>query len=370
MKPLTIEEKQTLNRIADEPRYWIQRHFKDLHVDRADEFFDLVDRLKAVWAAARNNRIDLCFALTIQPEKAASGLSIASHPELQRQQLDSGNQLIYEIDLKGNILDSLNLGSEIETTAVQQFSQIREIALFYLGADFHIFCKGHPWNPKHKDQVLREIKSRKRKALLSMSNFRQVLSTHFDQYVRDEARVKYWFKRNSLLHPAPESIFQQSLWSFIDLEVECIEAIREPMFKDNNRCDIKVIAENFDLYFIEIKWIGKSAVKKRKKDIIDGTNPHEFKVERAIEGAYQTKTYIDKHNSVEYDNRVRLGIYVVYDAYSPPRTPIDYGPEIRDYVLLRPIEFQLSSATASAATKGIAAAKGLVAKRKRSAPKK
>jgi hypothetical protein len=363
MKSLPSEERTILNRIGDEPRYWIRQYFSELQSAHHDAFFDLLDRLKALWEESRSTRIDLCFVLRLSPVESTTPPHIITDLiGLQREQQAANGQAVFEIDLQGKIVGSIDIGSEIEPVAVRQLSQIQNVAVFWLGPEFQIFCKGFPWTPKHKREVLREIKSKKRRSMLSMTSHMTVLNTHFEQYVRDEARMKYWFKRNKLLQPSPEALFQQSLWSFIDSEVETLEVSREPMFKDASRCDIKVIAENLDLYFIEVKWIGKSAVRKQDSDTVVGDPPHEFPVARAIDGAYQTKLYIEKNNSTEYDNRIRLGIYLVYDAYHPPRTPIAYGSDIDGFVLLKPVEFSLISIPPSRATKGIARRKGLVKK--------
>lgn len=363
MRSLPPEERIILTRIGNEPRYWIRRYFSELQSAHHDTFFDLLDRFKALWEESRLTRIDLCFVLRLDSVGSTTPPhTITDLIGLQREQQAAQYRAVFEVDLQGKIIGSIDIGSEIEPVAVRQLSQIEEAAVFWLGPEFEIFCKGFPWTPKHKSEVLREIKSKKRRSVLSMTDYMAVLNTHFEQHVRDEARMKYWFKRNELLQPSPEELFQQSLWSFIDSEVETLEVSREPMFKDASRCDIKVIAENLDLYFIEVKWIGKSAVRKRDKDTVVGTPPHKFTVARAIDGAYQTKLYIEKNNSTEYDNRIRLGIYLVYDAYDPPQTPIAYGSEIDGFVLLKPVEFSLLSVAPSRATKGIAQAKGLVRK--------
>jgi hypothetical protein len=360
MSPLTPDEKKTLRRIADDPTYFIRYYFKELESKSHDGFFDLMDRLKAVWQDIRETRIDLCFVLNLEPAQGTIATqAIEDAAALQNSQQQAAGKRVFEIDLAGNVIGFLDFEDEAEPVALRELSRSRGIVAFWLGPDFDIFCKGYVWTPKNKKAVLREIKSRKRRKLLSMTDYTNVLRTHFENFVRDEARVKYWFTQNELLQPSPENIFQQSLWSFIDLEVDCIEAEREPMFKDSSRCDIKITTENYDIYFIEVKWIGKSAVKKRKTKNIEGADPHEFDVGRAIDGAYQTKTYIEKNNSTEYENRIKLGIYLVYDAYSPPQVPIDYGDEIRKYVLLKPVEFPLFSISPSKATKGIAKNKGL-----------
>ena len=251
---------------------------------------------------------------------------------------------------------------EIEPASLMALSQKRQAVFFWLGPDFRIYCNGYLWDDRNKLEILKEIKSKKRDRFLSMSDYHKVLDTHFRQCLCDEARVLYWFpgKKNQVLQPLPERIFQKSLWEFLDREVEG-QVDREPMFKDESRCDIRILVD-YDIYFIEIKWIGRTAKRLHDRAIVtaEAEEATEFRTNHAIDGAYQTKQYIERNNSVEYDNRIKLGIYVVYDAYPEPRTPIDYGDEIRRFPLLEVKEYQLVSKSPSVETKNIAKRKGLV----------
>lgn len=255
------------------------------------------------------------------------------------------------------MIGELDVEDEIDPSAIRMLSTMREAVVFWLGPELEILCKGITWNPKHKLEILRDIKSKRRYQLLSMDNYREVLTIHFEQHLRDEARTSYWFQKNKLLNPNPEKIFQKSLLAFLTDEVDC-NADREPMFKDGSRCDVRVVLDDYDMFFIEIKWIGFSAVKRN--NTVTGNHPNEFRVDRAIDGAFQTKRYIDKNNQSQFDHRIRLGIYLLYDAYPKPVIPIDYGKEIQDCVLLDIMEFALVSESPSIETKGIAKRKGLI----------
>ena len=112
----------------------------------------------------------------------------------------------------------------------------------------------------------------------------------FNECINSEAAVKYWFngKKNLVLVNRPEKIFQKSLRDFILREVDCTSADLEPMFSDGSRCDIRIFTEEFDLYFIEIKWIGFSAKKMPGKAIHNAEEPSELKSSYGIGGARQT----------------------------------------------------------------------------------
>jgi hypothetical protein len=351
---LTKEERQTLARIADEPFYWLRQVLPELK-DSEDLFFDLLDQLKASWGEARKYRINLCFILELvetDPNKALYRVSEVA--ALQKHQNDSSSKLVFSIDLRGNVTNEIDMGSEIEPSSVTTLSQLRKAIVFWLGPDFEIICNGVLWNPKNKAQVLKEIKSKKRDLLLPMDDYRAVLTTHYEQYVRGEAGVLYWFtgKKNEVLQSSPERIFQKSLCTFLRTEVDCI-ADPEPMFKDFSRCDVRVFVD-YDLYFIEIKWIGFCAVRQKDPPIISAEHPAEFIVDQAIAGAYQTKIYIEENNSAEYDNRIRMGIIVVYDAYCPPRTPINYPSDVKSFPLIDTMDFKLVTLAPSVKAKELA----------------
>jgi hypothetical protein len=350
---LTSEEKQTIARIADEPFYWLRQMVPELKSSE-DEFFDLLDQLKASWEEARVNRINLCFVLELNPTSDAGSNNISQVAQLQKKQNESNSRLIFSIDIKGSVTGETDMGSEIEPSSVTALSQMRKAIVFWLGSELEIICGGVLWNPKNKAEVLKEIKSKKTNLLLKMDNHRAVLTTHYQQYLRGEAGVFYWFtgKKNEVLKAGPERIFQKSLCSFLRTQVDCI-ADPEPMFKDSSRCDVRVFVD-YDLYFIEIKWIGYCAVKKKNSAIISAEEPYEVPVDNAIAGAYQTKLYIENNNSIEYDNKIKLGIIVVYDAYSPPESPIDYPSNIKDFPLIDTIDFSLVELPPSVKAKQLA----------------
>jgi hypothetical protein len=352
---LTQEEQSLLRRVAQEPFYWVRKHVPEVK-QWEDEFFDLLDRLKAIWEQSRINRINLCFMLKWELVMPSQGTyTFSDFINLQAKQNSTGSRLIFEIDLKGSIVNEIDTGEEIEPASMTYLSLSRGATIFWLGSDFQILCKGISWNPKNKQEILKDIKSKKRDRLLSMDSYQKVLDTHFDQCIRDEAGGPYWFPghKNRVLLSTPERIFQQSLFMFLKNEVDCIPEL-EPMFKDHSRCDIKIFVDNYDIYFIEIKWIGYCAVKKRDAPIISAEAPDEYTIDRAIQGAHQTKIYVEKNNKIEYDSRIRLGVIVVYDGYPVPKSPINYPNDIQNYPLLATIEYPLASTSPSVASKMLA----------------
>ncbi len=361
MIDLSEKERRYLRRISDEPWLWLRENFPEAKAWE-DELFDLVDVIKAVWSECREYRINLCFAVELNTKDNPDiELTINRFQELQKLQNSCNSSLIFVINLRGNVVDQIDVGQEIVPRDVMYLSHRQGMLMFWLGPELGIYCKGYLWDPRNRREVEKEIKSKRRDQLLSMEDYQRVLDTHYEQCIRDESRVFYWFvgKKNKVLQPNPERIFQKSLWDFLNREVDCV-AEMEPMFKDNSRCDVKIFLDNFDLYFVEIKWIGHCASKRRGRAEITAEEPFEFGVARAIDGAYQTKRYIEKNNAIEFDHRIKLGIYLVYDAYPDPVVPLDYGKEINGYPLLATAEYSLVTYPPSVETKGSAKRKGLV----------
>lgn len=352
-----------MKRVADEPFYWVRENCPEVK-PWDDEFYDLVDNIKDVWEKCHVSRVDLCFILKLEiTTKTGSTKTIRDYTELQKRQNHAHSYLVFEIDLTGNIIDEIDTKQEIEPVSAMILSTTRNAVVFWLGPDLEIFCHGVPWNPKNKAEILKDIKLRKRDRLQPMENYPVVLKTHHEQYLLS-AGVTYWFegRKNEVLVPRPERKFQYSLYMFLKDSVEGVVDL-EPMFKDYSRCDVRVLLDNFDIYFIEIKWIGYCAVKKKGEQIISAEKPAEFKAESAVAGAIQTKIYIDKNNNIDYDNRIRMGIVVVYDAYPVPKT-IKYPKEVRDHPLIDTLHFPLVTAPPSVVSKSIAKARAAASRAK------
>lgn len=355
------DEIRELRRIGDEPWLWLLKIFPEAR-NWTNKLFDLIDTAKVVWQDTQQIRIPLCFQVELQSQTTSAPLAtIRDVSELQKRQNLKNSSLVFVLDLDGNVIDEIGIGREILTREAMNLSRLRQCFVIWIGEELQIYCKGYPWDPRNRLQVLSESKSKRRERIMSMADHRHVLDTHYDRCIRGEASACYWFsgKKNQVLQELPERIFQKSLVDFLNREVDCLMADPQPMFRDSTRCDIKVFLDNYDLYFIEIKWIGYSAKRIRGKAVVSAESPSEFKVEHAIDGAYQTKMYIDDNNAKEFDHRIKLGIYLVYDAYPNPAIPISYGAEIVDYPLLDTIEYALVTDPPSVRSRGIAKRKGL-----------
>jgi hypothetical protein len=343
---LTSQEAAKLKRFTDEPWTWLRENVEEV-VARESEFYTLLEEVKVVWEEYRTNRINLAFLINWSTANNVAGLlNIKDVSLIQKRQNSQNSQLIFEIDLAGFVLDEIDLGSEIDPASITLISQSRSAVILWFGNNLDVFCKGIKWNPKNKSETLKEMKLKKRD-LLPLTDYKRILKTHFEQYVKGEAGFNYWFpgKKNKILQSSPEKLFQKSLFMFLKNECEC-DASPEAMFKNSSRCDVRA-AIDYDVYFFEIKWIGYCATKKEGSAVISADEPREETVDNAIAGAYQTKAYLEDNNSAEYDNKIKLGVIVVYDGYPERHVPISYPDEINKFPLLETAEFALVSLTPS-----------------------
>lgn len=351
---VTAEETIRLKRVADEPWYWLRENVPEVAQWEKD-LYAFLESVKVVWQEYRTNRINLAFLVNWSKSTPPTGaLNINDVASIQQVQNAANSRLIFEVDLAGGILDAIDIGSEIDPTSIKIISQTREAVVVWFGDNLDVFYKGMRWDPKNKAETLKEMKLKKRDQLLALIDYRQILNTHYEQYVRGEAGFYYWFpgEKNKVLQSSPERIFQKNLYMFLKNECEC-DASLEPMFKDSSRCDVRA-SMDYDIYFFEIKWIGFCATKKKGSAVISADKPREERVENAIAGAYQTKEYIESNNSIQYDNKLKLGVVVVYDGYPEARIPITYPPEITLSPLLETAEFALVTATPSTIGKKLA----------------
>jgi hypothetical protein len=352
---VTTEEKAELKRLGDDAWYWLRKNAPEV-ANWETELYDLIDRMKGLLEQYRTNRISLAFLISWSRSGGGLGVTtIADIPLLQKQQNFANSQLVFEMDLDGVVLgEPLDLGAEIDPTSIMHLSSMRSATIVWFGNDLDVYYNGLKWNPKNKSETLKEIKSKKRDRLLPITDQKAILRIHYEQFIKNESGVHYWFpgKKNEILQSAPEKIFQKSLYMFLKNDVDCIAGL-EHMFKDSSRCDIRASVD-YDIYFFEIKWIGFCAVKKRDSAVVSAIKPNELDIDSAIAGAYQTKAYIEQNNSIEYDDKIKLGVMVVYDAYPKSRIPIDYPQDLRDFPLLDTAEFALVTTTPSVLGKTLA----------------
>ena len=142
-------------------------------------YLTLIDVLQTQWFDIEEYRIPLCLLMEFDACQDVD----ESLPTIQLlpllQQSNQEPKTVFVIDIKGNIKKTINLKGDAEPNSAMLLSQKLNSIVFWLGKDFNIYCKGFTWNPKNKDELLRDFKSRRRRNILQMDNYDKVLDEHF-----------------------------------------------------------------------------------------------------------------------------------------------------------------------------------------------
>ena len=174
----TKEESQYLSRVSDEPWLWLRNNFPEAK-EWEDELFDLIDHIKNAFDETRKFRITICFAVELTLEDNNNyDLHIDDYGELIKIENASNSTTIFVINLRGKVVGKLRTEKEILPNDAAHISQIRELLIFWLNTKIEIYCKGFPWNPRNRQAVQKEIKSKQRTTLLSMDDYEKVLDTN------------------------------------------------------------------------------------------------------------------------------------------------------------------------------------------------
>jgi hypothetical protein len=139
--------------------------------------------------------------------------------------------------------------------------------------------------------------------LLPISEYRTLISNHFNTEIVGQRGFTYWNNKASrLLVPRPEVNFRKRLGAYLDLYIadgivdqECLNASTE----DKNDIRVTTLVDN-NMYILEVKWLGKCSSKTN----YDGKAAHS----RANSGINQLEIYISE------ESRCIRGILVIYDA--------------------------------------------------------
>ena len=230
--------------------------------------------------------------------------------------------VIYIIDLKGNIIKKQCTDKELTFDKISQDSYVLKTVAFFLGINgIDVLIRGNVYKTKnhlnsYRDMIFLE--------LLSITDYKNLLNRFFLNEVQYDPLDRYFMQKKNaakslygkldkhpkLLHSKPEKHFQTDLEFF--LKQNCVDQVlTEVHNKNDDRYDIWVSTSDNQLYVFELKWLGKSITP-------DGTIFSLYdSEERAIEGAYQLKDYVDNAEKYSYllsDIRIHCAILVIYDA--------------------------------------------------------
>ncbi|NIK69124.1 hypothetical protein [Paenibacillus sp. BK720] len=247
------------------------------------------------------------------------------------------------INRNGNIIekrryemDGANIRDSVFASHVSMGTQDSVVFYFY-GSQFFIYFKG--CLVEHLPNVFKEsdIRGAANKYSYEAKDYSTLIKEHFADYIENEQVTKHWQNRKErILRPAPEAIFRDSLWKF--LEENVIDAIlvqKEQVIKGTtSKVDISIQTVNSS-YLIEIKWLGRAS----KKDSSGTSNG----VKRALAGARQVIRYIEMSKG-----DIVKGILVMYDARESDEE-IPWGDKETHHLLDRKFRMWLRSDSASQA---------------------
>ncbi|MBG9787023.1 hypothetical protein [Brevibacillus laterosporus] len=175
--------------------------------------------------------------------------------------------------------------------------------------------------------------------LIGIDSYKELLNRFFNENVQYDNQKRYFLnpesvsddwkeqmeKHPKLLINKPEEKFQLDLVKF--LKDNCLDTVlKEVQNDEKERYDIWVGTDQKEVYIFEIKWLGKSITRT------GGVNSQYNKEERAYEGAFQLKDYIDNEERTlqgSKQSRIHMGVLLVFDAREEMKD-ISYPEEVKN----------------------------------------
>lgn len=237
--------------------------------------------------------------------------------------IQNGNKgiYIYTIDKSGRIIEK-SMHNSCDYKKVAAISHCNRVVAFYLGANgVDVLVNGVVFRAdnhldSYKDMIYLEMKS--------VYEYKQLLSEFFHNKVQYDPFKRYFIEKGKYpkslhdildkhpkaLYPKPEKVFQVDLVDF--LHNKCRDVVlKEVQNASEERYDVWILSEDKKLFVFEIKWLGKSITP-------EGSVFNKYdNEERAIEGSYQLKDYVDnaeKYAMLGKDNKIYCGVLVTFDA--------------------------------------------------------
>lgn len=213
----------------------------------------------------------------------------------------------------------------------------KSVVFFFYTTQLLVLYKGVM--VEHLPNIFKEydIRGVNNKYSYEAKDYHQLIREHFSDYVENEQVTNHWQNRKDrILRPAPEGIFRDSLWKFLDENVvDAIHVQKEQVIKGTtSKVDISIQTVDSS-YLIEVKWLGKAS----KKDSTGTSNG----IKRALAGARQVIRYIEMSKG-----DVVKGILVMYDAREK-NEDIPWGDKENHPLLDRNFRLWLRSDSASQA---------------------
>jgi|GEM_PF-6512592 len=245
---------------------------------------------------------------------------------------------VFIIDKNGGIIAKKNKQDKISFVRMRFDSEKTNSIAFFLGVNgIDVSIRGKVYTTKNHLDSYRDLIYSK---FYSICEYKEMLQKFFLDEVQYDLKGRYFAQKKyypknvhcildkhpKLLHSKPEIDFQKDLEHF--LKENCNEnVLTEVHNKSNDRYDVWVSTDDNDLYVFEIKWLGKSITPEG--NIFEAYN----KEERAIDGAYQIKDYVDNANKYSHifaDAKIYCGVLIIFDARDE-MSDITYPCEFEKY---------------------------------------
>ncbi|MFP3392014.1 hypothetical protein [Brevibacillus sp. SIMBA_040] len=248
--------------------------------------------------------------------------------------------ILYYVDQDGSIIKSEFVTEQLNYLSLVEYSKHNSSVCLYLGIQgIDVLINGVPFESGNRLDNYSDVINVK--TLVDISHYKDLLERFFNEKVQYDTFKHYFVYKNELpkslyglldKHPKllkvkPEERFQRELEYF--LRENCRDQVlTEVRNKFGERYDVWIATRDDKLYVFEIKWLGKSITA-------EGNVFREYDdPERAIEGAYQLKKYVDDRESyskiIGGDFRIYCGVLLIYDARENMST-LTSPPEFDQY---------------------------------------
>lgn len=246
--------------------------------------------------------------------------------------------IVYFLDKDGFIMKSEYKSEKLQyQDLVKHSKRYNNVSIFLGIKGIDVIINGVSFENENRLENYSDVINYRK--LLSISHYKDLLKRFFNERVQFDTFKNYFVykgdlpkslhglleKNPKLLKIKPEERFQKELEYF--LRDNCNDKVlTEVRNKFGERYDVWVATSDDRLYVFEIKWLGKS-ITAEFNIFNEYNNP-----ERALEGAYQLKKYVDDRESyseiIRGDFRIYCGILLVYDAredMSDLETPLEFN---------------------------------------------
>ncbi|MCP1312590.1 hypothetical protein [Paenibacillus tyrfis] len=299
---------------------------KELDVEPA-ELISLIIAIRKSWESYKEFNVQ-CGIIVETNTEDTSNIQIRGYDftaDLRMViQSASHKSIIYKLNTKGQVIDVQFTKEKISYDDLVDISRGQRKIIAYLGIKgIDILINGVAFENENRLENYSDVINFKK--LADISQYQELLKKFFLERVQydpfksffvykgDIERERYPLleKHPKLLQIKPEERFQRELEYF--LKNNCLDEVKTEMRnRFGERYDVWIATSDDKFYVFEIKWLGKSMTAQG--NVFDEYNDPE----RALEGAYQLKKYID--DAEEYGRiingefRIYCGVLVIYDA--------------------------------------------------------